>query len=276
MFFRAVIAALLAAPTAAKHYSVLVVGDSWGHLGPSWTTLQETLDDHSVTATVRSTAVDGTTACELAARDGGTALVESAQAMFPDLPHGPDFVWYTLGGNDLVDKAYGECMRGATSDADAKLCFQASVQKINACTSELLETYWDKFPQSKVFQCGYDLQCLESYCMAVAQQRNPYCGGNVTCHNAFQVYWQHTEIGARQERYPQPQYTGLNILGTMQKAAGVVGADVGKPVLDQGSPCEWEVACVHPAPDTPAAKAIGEAFWDLFFSTYVGGPGLIV
>merc|ERR1711972_851078 len=73
---------------------------------------------------------------------------------------------------------------------------------------------------------------------------------------------------------PQPQYNGLNILGAGQKAAGIPGADVGKPVLDQGGPCKWNDGCVHPKPGSPAAEAVGEAFWDLFFSMHVNGATL--
>jgi hypothetical protein len=271
---------LLVSFSAAKTYNVLVVGDSWGV--DLWPAIQHTFDSHNVSAKVFSTAIGGTTACQWAAKFDGTALVKSAKSKFPDLADGPDFVWYSLGGNDLaLDKPYHQCMKGAVSYDDAKVCVGKLIEKINGCTSTLLETYWAKYPKSKVFQCGYDMPCLDSgynegKCMTVAKQRTPYCGSNVTCHTNALVDWQQMEIGSRQQKYPQPQYTGLNILGTVQKAAGVPGADVGKPVLDQGARCDWEFGCVHPKPKTPAWYAVGEAFWDLFFSKHVHAVETVV
>lgn len=265
-------AAAFVAP-AAGEYSVLVFGDSWGT--DLWTDLQATFDNHSVPATVQSTAIGGTSACQWAA--DSAAMLKSVQQTFPDLPEGPDFVWYSLGGNDLAaDKAYRTCSSEAATEDAARTCFRAAIERVDACTSTLLEAYWGAYPRSKVFQCAYDLQCLEDSCIPTAVARTPFCGSNVTCHTTMHVYWQELEIAARQQKYPQPQYHGLNILGTVQKAAGVPGADVGKPALDQGGPCEWESGCVHPKKDTPAWYAVGEAFWDLFFSRYIQQTEVVV
>jgi hypothetical protein len=254
---------------------VLVVGDSWG--ADLWRAIQHSFVIHNVSATVHSTAIGGTTACQWAALDNGTALVESAQKKFGDLADGPDFLWYSLGGNDLgKDDDYRKCMINAASDDEAKGCAEKEVVRISGCTSTLLETYWAKYPKSKVFQCGYDIPCLEGKCMLLDMLRNPYCGTNITCITTAMVEWQRMEIGVRQQKYPQPRYTGLNILGTVQKAAGVPGADVGKPVLDKGGPCEWEFGCVHPKPKTPTWYAVAETFWDLFFSKHVYGVETVV
>ena len=71
-------------------------------------------------------------------------------------------------------------------------------------------------------------------------------------------------------KYPQPQYTGLYFIGASQKAWGVPGADVGKPVMTQGSNCKWVTECVHPKYNSPSGKAWGEAFWDFYFKNQVG------
>merc|ERR1712060_618584 len=47
---------------------------------------------------------------------------------------------------------------------------------------------------------------------------------------------------------------------------GIPGADVGKPVLDRGSRCDWTVACLHPKYGTPAGTLWGDTMWDLYFS----------
>jgi hypothetical protein len=154
--------------------------------------------------------------------------------------------------------------------------YLAGLGRKNACTEKLLETYWAAYPKSKVFQCGYDLPCYDTdTCLAKAASKSAFCGTNVTCYTSGAVQNQHAEIDVRQAKYAQPQYTGLNILGTTQKAAGVPGADVGQPVLTQGGPCDMLGGCVHPRPGSAAATAIGDAFWDLFFSKYVKtGPSL--
>ena len=36
----------------------------------------------------------------------------------------------------------------------------------------------------------------------------------------------------------------------------------GRPVLSEGSNCEWYIGCVHPIYGTPAAKAFGAEFWN--------------
>merc|ERR1712151_22465 len=276
--FRIMTSASLLTCTLGNKYSVLVFGDSWGSEGPKFTTLQETFDKHSTPAVVRSRSVGGRGACQWyndCWSGKGNALVKAAQDKFPELENGPDFVWYTAGGNDLMLSSweYKSCMGFASSEEKAQECFKKEINKINECTDKMLEAYWDKFPKSKVFQAAYDIPCAEGLkCQAIAKIRNPYCSASdTTCHNSFQVFWQETEIGGRQRKYLQPRYTGLNILGAVQKAAGIPGADVGKPVLDQGGPCKWMDKCVHPRPGSPAAEAVGEAFWDLFFSKHLNG-----
>lgn len=63
----------------------------------------------------------------------------------------------------------------------------------------------------------------------------------------------------------------MNILGTVQKAAGIEGADVGTLVLGKGAQCSWTVSCVHTKYETPAATAIGSAMFDLWLSKVVPG-----
>ena len=80
--------ALLCVVTAVqgRNLSVLVFGDSWGALDPSWHALQDMFDRHGVNATVRSSAVGSTRACQWAAQPD--SLRQKAAALFPD--GGPD------------------------------------------------------------------------------------------------------------------------------------------------------------------------------------------
>lgn len=73
-------------PINSSTLTVLVFGDSWGSLGPSWRALQDTFDRHGVDAVVRSSAVGGTQACQWAAtgtNGPGSALADAAKRLFP-------------------------------------------------------------------------------------------------------------------------------------------------------------------------------------------------
>jgi hypothetical protein len=253
----------------ANNVTVLVVGDSWGSLGPDWKELQDMFTRHGVNATVKSAAVGGTRACQWA--ENPNILKVEAQKLFPDIsvgPNatGPDFLWYTLGGNDLEDQSYVACSSSAKSFAEQLACMETITKTITACSETMLDVYFKKYPASKVMQCGYDIPCLEGKC--ALESRDAYCGTNITCLNVATEYWQKPLLGPLEAKYPG-KYTGLNILGTVQKAGGIPGAEVGKPVLDKGSPCDLMTACVHPKYGAAGATAVGEAFWDLYFSKHV-------
>ena len=93
----------------------------------------------------------------------------------------------------------------------------------------------------------------------------------MTCLGLTTEHWQTVHIGELSSRYAtmRMNYTGLNILGTVQQAGGVAGASVGHPVTDLGSPCDLMTSCVHPTHGKPGAAAIGEAFWELYFSKHL-------
>ena len=143
-------------------------------------------------------------------------------------------------------------------------------------------------------QCGYDLPCQQGRCIVsrtiiagiwvaffqecqqssceqgVDDHRFAFCKANQSCLDLATVRWQEIYIGALKARYEElaKNYTGLNILGTVQQAGGVAGAAVGRPAMGQGSPCGLMAECVHPAYGKAGAAAVGEAFWALYFSKY--------
>ena len=145
------------------------------------------------------------------------------------------------------------------------------------CTETLLEHLWDTFPEAKVGQLNYDIGCADDSCRAIGEA---FLGGafcensadSTTCMGMVLQYWQTIYVDALQAKYAMPKYSGMNILGTVQKAAGIEGAEVGTLVLGQGAKCEWTVSCVHPKYGTPAATAIGEAMYDLWISKVITPP----
>lgn len=249
--------------------TVLVFGDSWGDYGPSYREVQDTFKRHNANGDVRSSARGYTTACGWA-RDP-QAMVKAAKQLFPELSDGPEFVWYTLGGNDMGDDGeFHSCTSQAKSMDENFQCFQAATDKILACTRSMLDEYWKAFPKSKVMQCNYDVPCESGWCMNMVHAfMGNYCGNNITCINTCADHWQSIYVGNLSKVYPEPRYTGLNIAGAVQVAAGIPGAAVGKPVLNASGPCNMMDQCIHPHYGSKAAVAVGEAFWDLFFSKYV-------
>ena len=75
----------------ARNVTVLVFGDSWGSVGPSWHELVDVSAKHTVPATVRSAAVGGTRACQWASQPQAINL--EAAKLFPNQT--VDFVWCT-------------------------------------------------------------------------------------------------------------------------------------------------------------------------------------
>jgi hypothetical protein len=231
--------------------------------------VQDTLDNHGFPATVKSAAVGGTSACEWAGQDNGMALVNKARSTFPDSPNGPDYVWYTLGGNDpSYDDTYKACVKGKKTLSEVEKCLEGSVGRAAKCTETMMDNYFKAFPNSRVLHSGYDLPCENALCdlTVTGSYDANWCGFNKTCTNEMFLTFHNTYLGTLNKRYKSPQYTTLNLVGASQKAAGIKGADVGKPVLTEGSPCQWTVLCVHPKYKSPSSNLIGEVFWDQYFS----------
>lgn len=246
---------------------VLVFGDSQGDTGPTYKALQDVLDRHNVSATVRNKSVGGTLACGWAKNPN--AIVDAAHEAFKSAP---DLVWYTAGANDLAqDSTYHSCLDHAKTDQDAAACIAQSTTGIINCTETLLEHLWSAFPDTKVGQYNYDMGCINASCIQAAVQflGGSYCLNGAdpkTCVGKALQYWQTIYVDQLQKKYPFPRYTGMNVLGTVQKASGVAGAQVGNLVLGVGVNCDWEVECVHPKYGTPAGTGIADSMWDLWLS----------
>ena len=90
MLLRSALLLVIAAavPACAKNYTVMVFGDSWGSLGPSWHEIQDVFDRNNVTAVVKSAARGGTTACQWA-EHGGVSMALEAKQLFPNATDGP-------------------------------------------------------------------------------------------------------------------------------------------------------------------------------------------
>jgi len=246
--------------------------------------IKDQFDKHGVDVTSKSVAVAGTTACEWAAKTksdksratfaAGQAMVNAAEEEFGE--QGPDFVWYTLGGNDLSgDSDKASCLKVATNDDEAKLCIKTSSDKAMACTEELFKPFFAKFPNAKLMQNNYDIPCESKLCHSIIDGSflgGDYCNGDKFCDNTLGAYWSTVYVQELRKKYAEPQYTGLDIFGTVQAANGVSGASPGNPNLHEDSgDCgiTHEILCIHPAYGTTMATAIGEQFWEKWLSKHV-------
>jgi len=262
----------------ANPLKVLVFGDSQGDTGPTYHALQDVFDKHNTNAKVINKSVGGTLACGWA--QNPDAIVKAAEEAFPGTS--PDLVWYTAGANDMGhDQEFHACLDKAMCDSDVAECINKANAKVMNCTVTLLENLWTAFPKARVGQYNYEEPCLDtqdcleeaanflggSYCLKSAEPK--------VCVERALMYWQSIYVDALQKRYPVPQYTGMNVLGAEQKAAGVLGSAVGKLVLGQGAKCAWTVLCGHPKYGTPGATAIADAMWDLWLSKVVNSTATI-
>jgi len=239
---------------------VLVFGDGWGAFGPGWQMLQSMFQRHGAAADVKSAAVAGTSACQWATNPNN--LAAAGENSFPGT--GPDFVWLTLGGNDLLGPTHQGCMRSASSFATAYLCALESAAATKSCNVQLLRSLYARFPRARVVQTGYDLPCSLGACYPSPSW--PYCGSDVACANFLGKGWGEALLYPVEARFGGDRYTPLLLTGSVQQASNQTD---GEPDLARGSPCELMVGCTHPLRGSRAAHHIGEMLWTQFFETRI-------
>jgi len=229
-------------------------------------------DGHGVNASVKSAALGGTSACFWAAGDNGTAIVNHAKKLFPDAADGPDYLWYTAGADDVWQSpGFQLCERTAKDWEGVLNCFRKLIVRVAECSAKLLKVFLQAFPKAKVMQSGYDVPCYSAACRLTWDGlfALSYCRRNITCSNQGMYDFIDMYSTEMRKQMSGSQYTMLFMMGAVQKANGVPGADVGKPVLNVGANCAWETLCVHPKYNSAAGDAWGRGFWDLYFSKHV-------
>lgn len=242
-----------------RPYNVLVFGDSWATIGPTWTMIRDLLAQHSVNAKVASVAVAGTTSCQWATNRYN--LVWAGRKYFNTQP--VDFVWFTLGGNDLLLPKYVTCSHRAETNYEARECLLAIAEQSVECNLQLLDTFWTVYPKAKVIQDAYDYECAGPKCMP--SKRFPFCKSDILCVNTMATYWGHQLLDGLNASWNDDRYFALRLDGACQVAGNFPGAEIGDPNMSMGSPCSMMVGCEHPAPSSKASFLIGEGFWSKYF-----------
>lgn len=255
---------------ASADIGVMVFGDSYGDTGPKWNTVQDMFDQRGVAATVKNAAVGGTTSCGWAGEENGMQMVNKAQDLFGE--KGPDYVWYTLGGNDIwSDEEFQDCQKSIKGkdidDPDVQKCIDDFTSRIIACHSTMFDNFYKAYPNARILQAGYDIPCENLLCEVTVngQFAKNYCGSSGECLNKVLHVWNTKHLDRMQAKYAQPAYTSIKLIGAVQKANKVAGADYNKPVYNKGANCQWETFCIHPSYNTPAGQAWGDGMWDFYF-----------
>lgn len=267
---RHVPALLLQQQVQSEPVKVLVFGDSWGALGPGWSMIYYMFRRHNVRAKVMNLAVSGSTACQWANKPYN--LAKAAKIKFPH--SAPDFVWFTLGGNDLLTRDYYMCSNKATTYEEAIVCVENIAAISRECNVRLLQNFYEEFPQAGVVQCGYDFECVQGSC--IPSRRWPFCQTNVTCITHMAMHWATTLVMATEKLFnDKNRFKGISIQGACQKAGGM-NVTIGQGDMNQGSPCNLMLNCEHPAPYSPAAWTIGEIFWEEYFKDRVTPSSILL
>jgi hypothetical protein len=189
-------------------------------------------------------------------------LKEKAEEFFPNGDVG--FVWYTLGGNDRGDESFTLCSAAATTPDEMRVCLESLTQSIVQCSTVLISELWRGFPSTKVVQVGYDLPCHKPGDNTMF----PVCGTDIECFNKLAIAWNDGHLAEMTSRLDH-RYSGISVMGATQVGGQVDGAQVGKPVLTEGSPCHLMGGSVHPIWPLAGSTTIGEYMWQEYFSLFL-------
>jgi hypothetical protein len=118
---------------------------------------------------------------------------------------------------------------------------------------------------------------MSDLCKALGTEIIHGCLDDPRCLNPQFAKIQYLYVDALAQMYEAPQYTGLDLLGSIQAGGGIAGASVGHPLLEYWSPAELMMSnCIHPSTNTTANggnaggfEIVFENLYDMYFSKYV-------
>ena len=233
---------LLASCPSVEATRMLAFGDSWAWLG--FPQFEKVFASQNISTALH--AIPGTPA-------GYWALIQPDALIKAVDESNADAVYLSIGGNDfleglpaghLVELIHAEMLAATRSMIDRLLAARPHVH-VYHFGYELLD--WGSDPLCKAFGL-LELFGKSPLCLDVA---------NVTCMTHAQATWLQTKFidkGLAPIYKEEPRYHPLNLLGTLQAAAGLPGAKVGAPVWSQFSPGPYvrsglqSFGCVHLTP----------------------------
>jgi len=157
----------------------------------------------------------------------------------------------SVGGDDFLEI---EPQRGADPDV--------ILAEMLANTDIILDRLFKQHPNVKVYQFGYEIMdwLASAHCRTYGYNLlHKVCPLGVDdvecCNKEFVKYVQTGYVDVLGARYAgKHPYHPINLLGTLQKAGGVPGAEVGSPNLGKYSPSKYVIkdstplGCVHLTP----------------------------
>jgi lysophospholipase L1-like esterase len=237
------LAIVLFAASCREEVNILNLGDSWA---AGWKdALAAEIRSHGDTPTITDIAVPGSTAVQWA-DPNLRAYVQAQLVAHPEI----DWVMISLGGNDLLQGF----KIGGLGDSVFPILDQALRQVIDAIVQVR--------PDVKISLNGYDFLNFEMTpeCVAAGQEM---LGGTTYLKNLLvaQITVIAEEIDA-----DYPQVTTVDLIGTLQKAAGVPKA----PDYEKPSPASLmgDGDCIHP--NAQGYREIQSAIYDGFFGPLAG------
>lgn len=231
---------------------IVVFGDSWGTEGAS--SFRNMAKSHGLS--VSNHAVAGSTAAQWARPNKVNDLKNWVQQN-----KDAKYVWITIGGNDAANG-----MQAGTPIDKILADFLSNEGKF-------LKPLLTAVPDIKIVQFGYDILFWDYFeCTLEATSIfGKFCGKHgsknfTVCANTLFLKVQAT-IETLSSHYPQ--LTAPNLLGSLQKAGGISGADIAKPNLNYFSPNEYTgptKLCLHCT--DKGYDIIFKNLWDIYFSKH--------
>ena len=248
------IKALLLSLTTAHAAEIVVAGDSWGQEGRFAFHKMFASRGHNVS--ILNVAKGGSHASDW-------AKWGLKQHLSADTKH----VWLSVGGND-AQRALPGC---------GLPCVPKLVNNTIAHILAFVKPTLAAFPNVQIVMAGYDILNfgLSERCYAEGLAFIPQCLGGIECFNShFTTALQHGLVEGAAAK-AGPRLIAVDIRGTLQKAGGVAGADIGTPVLSKWSPkALMQTNCIHPTyGDGGGFVAVMDALWATYFHKYYPATG---
>jgi hypothetical protein len=197
--------------------------------------------------TVAGYGIGGSTAASWS-RD--TARVTNAIRANTDVK----WVWWIAGGNDASSQLPQTPIETIVANAirDSRVVADA-VYAAN--------------PRVHIFQFGYDILNFGGLiCGLAGGALFPACfGQGPRCINTQFIRLQTEFVNSMPRFYPVGSYSAVNLLGSMQRRAGIPNTRPGAPNLDLFTPDSLMADCIHA--NTAGYTAVMEALRDVFFRT---------
>lgn len=245
------VAMMMLGAASARADTVVVAGDSWAdYIGIPNVEFPAVFERNGDTRTINNIAVAGTTCAQWAA---GNRLESLLAAVKPET--GATHLWMTCGGNDAQFNLIG-CR-------PQDQCIKDVVAQVTKDLGHILDKIAEVNPKLRVVSFGYDLLGFGSIVGNVLSRSIlPDCNGKAECLNSD---FENIQTAFDNLAKSKSNFDSVNLLGSLQTAAGVPGAAVGAPALGEFSPSSlYDITSIHPTRE--GYKVVFENLYERYWS----------